>query len=292
MDPNQLPIQENDPDIAAAMRGVPSQVRDFLTAGKCAVFAEAFMSRYDLHIDQAATLEKELALLLLGIESPSSFVAVLSGEMKLPREIVERMVVDVGREIFTPIQEEMRNAAQKPIVPQPKPVPPAPQYVAARSMPQQAAPQPTVMQAPPTVSAPPNLPGVPRPERMLEDHEEPHINVPGKQPEMYVRRPQPRPYVPPTPPVMPRPVQPPVVQAPPPSVPRPTPPLPPRPQMPTMQPHPQMPLPPQQSYMRPNPPAPRPPVVPQNIPQPPRPPEPNRPVLKEYGVDPYREAPE
>jgi hypothetical protein len=288
MEQNSAPTPAVDTDISTVVRNLPKPIRDFLEAGRCALFAEAFMARYDLHVDQVGLLERELTSLLMGLESPEEFVAALSTEGRLSPEAVEGIIGDVNNEIIKPLQEALRALPKEepePIV-KPEPVvpvlaqkPPVAPMPTKPQMPQVGAPKPMVPNPMPMKAAPPpNLPGTPladalkragaippaptpKPASLLEDHEEPHINVGGVAP------------LPPKPPITP-------------------PPIPTRPAMgPAGKPLWNAPRP-----MTPpiTPPAPMPPVPPAPAPQAPQMPQAPKPPITpppvKYASDPYREA--
>ena len=206
MDQNQKPGQTLDESIQEVMQTLPPVIRAYLARGRYTVVAKSLMAKYGLRLDQAGVLEREIMLLLMGIEDPDEFVQALTTEARLAKEIVDGIVQDVNTEIFVPLRaEEMKGGAPMvsppaaPVVPSPAdaqpqkffhldnkippprpagaqfavPRPPAPAVVPPRP-PQAAAPsaRPALREVLASVTKVPQLTDS---SRLLEDHEEPHI---------------------------------------------------------------------------------------------------------------------
>jgi hypothetical protein len=209
MDSNQLSLDES---IKQVMQTLPPVIREYLAKGKYTPVAQGLMSKYSLRIDQGGILERELMLLLMGIETPEEFVQALGEEAKIAPEAVGNIVQDINTQIFIPLREEERRGPVEKLAPKPltpSAPPPAPMI---------SAQNPIVMPGAPKVYAPPlqspMYPGQPTPEpnitfkrpiqtpsqpssartvgeqfkapagpqmtdpsKLLEDHEEPHITV-------------------------------------------------------------------------------------------------------------------
>lgn len=105
--------------------------------------------KYELHIDQGTVLEREIMLLLMGIESPDEFTHALVAEAKITPDAIGGIVQDINAQIFIPLREEEMKSAQaaqmqRPVAP-PAPMfrpsaPPlqSPSYPAQANSPQQA----------------------------------------------------------------------------------------------------------------------------------------------------------
>ncbi len=254
-----------DESIAQVMKVLPPVIRNYLAQGKYTAVAKDLMAKYGLRIDQAGVLEREIMLLLMGIENPDEFAQALTEEAKLDQKAISGIAQDINTLIFVPLrEEEMKSGAMK-AEPAAKPIVPAPSAAPAFGAPPLQKPRhlDNRIPPPPPRPVPPMPPTPPRPQnpalrdilaavtkappmdssKLLEDHEEPHIefhtalqaphptppqNLPGMMP--------PRP-TPPAPPSTSGPVQPhaiaPGARAPfiaPPKVgPSPVPPPPPRP---------------------------------------------------------------
>ncbi len=166
---NENPQTPNlEESIKEVMQTLPPPIRNYLSQGKYSIVAKNLMRKYGLHIDQGGVLEREIMLLLMGIENPDEFAASLKSEATLPEDVVRSIMTDINQEIFIPLQKEMRNAGSgaqetKPAAPRasvpsyvssPSARPPVPS-VGAPLPPKMAMPQPKVA---PDAVPPPMLP--------------------------------------------------------------------------------------------------------------------------------------
>ncbi len=170
-----------DESIQQVMQTLPPVIRDYLSAGKYTEVAKGLITKYGLHVDQGGILEREIMLLLMGIENPTEFINALIEEAKLDAKVVENIVKDVNDQIFAPLKEaEMKSDTTEPEpshfhlenkIPHPVPAPvrneihhPPLGPAAAVTAP---APAITPVEAPKLLAE----------EKLLEDHEEPHLDV-------------------------------------------------------------------------------------------------------------------
>lgn len=193
------------------MQTLPPPIRRYLGRGGYSQVAKTLMSKYNLHIDQGTILEREIMLLLMGIENPNEFTQALAEEARLDKAAIDGIVGDINEQIFMPLREEMRKGggdtqAQKPPPPpKPKPIAPPPSY-------QPPPPQPRPAPPPPPPSAPLGRSDLPKSPQQPQKAWEPDDSVfipanpqlPQRQPETYISRPS---FSPPRPPVPPRPAQ-------------------------------------------------------------------------------------
>ncbi len=127
MDTSQSTSDFNN-SVAQVMKSLPSAIQEFIRQERYTAVAKNLMTKYGLHIDQATILERELMLLLMGIENPDEFAAALRDEARLPQEIITGIAKDINEQIFIPLQKEMQQAAsvqpiQQPTRPIPQPAP-------------------------------------------------------------------------------------------------------------------------------------------------------------------------
>lgn len=232
MNQDQSPELTLDESVKQVMQTLPPVIRNYLSQGKYSVVAKNLMTKYNLHVDQGGILEREIMLLLMGVDTPDEFTQSLAEEANLNQQTVSSIVQEVNTQIFIPLQEEMRNMARNavkpmrpampmpsettfrsptpanPQLPQRPPLSSAPSYSGARqvnaSVPRYMPPTPPTPPAPqhfhlenkipptpPTPSASPSglasalkqvlheggqTPSNPS-EKLLEDHEEPHLNI-------------------------------------------------------------------------------------------------------------------
>ena len=187
MDPNLAD------DIRAVLGEVPPPIRAFFASGKIELITKVLMHENGLHVDQAAVLEREIILLLLGLQSPAEFSHALESDGHIERATVQVIAHEINEQIFIPLREEMRKGgAVSASVSAPAPSPAAP------------PPQPRVQTPPPSYGAPPPPPPsqpmpAPSPRPMLPP------------PQVFVPLPPPAPSIvlSPMPPAQVRPAQPP-----------------------------------------------------------------------------------
>ncbi|HCR52670.1 TPA: hypothetical protein DIV48_03460 [Candidatus Kaiserbacteria bacterium] len=194
------------------MQTLPPPIRSYLAQGRYTSVAKNLMMKHRLRIDQAGILEREIMLLLMGIENPDEFTQSLAEEAKLDEQTINGIVQDVNEQIFIPLREEMRRGEQKPqqsgpaapVAPRATILPPRTTVIPANPQMPSRPPEAFVSvpkYAPPPKyfklqnKIPPPAPPPPKPlgtDRLLEDHEEPHIefhNVPSPGPRMAPPRP-------------------------------------------------------------------------------------------------------
>lgn len=188
MDQNQ-PELTFDESVAQVMQTLPPVIRAYLAQGKYTVVAKSLMAKYGLRIDQGGVLEREIMLLLMGIENPEEFTQALVEEAKLNKQTVDSIVQDVNAQIFIPLRQEMMKSGVGNVPQPPKPAPPTIEPPKGIYAPPLQSPSyfhldnkiPTAVR-----HAAPSLrevlsavtKEVQKPisgEKLLEDHEEPHI---------------------------------------------------------------------------------------------------------------------
>ncbi len=208
MDTKQEPTF--DQDLSTIVSQLPPPVRAFFVSGKVDTVVKNLMQKYQLHIDQGAVVEREIVLLLLGLKDSIEFTQSLAEDAKLDKKIVGSIMQYINTEIFTPLKEAMRsglgktdqpaklmmpptqNAALRPVPANAREsshVPPLQSPISrsipiappAAGIPQRNFTPPVQPVHPPVSNIPPTRPVVVsslKPTdsaRMLEDHEEPHI---------------------------------------------------------------------------------------------------------------------
>src|SRR3989338_3645586 len=153
------PTNQNQPELTLdeslnqVMQTLPPIIRNYLTKGTYTEVAKKMMAKYGLHVDQGGILEREIMLLLMGIENPDEFTQALVEEAKLDQQTINNIVKDVNGQIFVPLREEMRKGPQT--------VPQIPKPVAAPQEPREVVLQPR------TTMIPANPQFAPRPAQTL-----------------------------------------------------------------------------------------------------------------------------
>lgn len=190
MDQQAQPELTFEESIKQVMQTLPPVIRNYLGQGKYSVVAENLMAKYGLHIDQGGILEREIMLLLMGIENPDEFTQSLVEEAKLDQKTIDSIVQDVNDQIFIPLREEERKSGgmkaeqpAKPVIQQPQAGSAAPRpavtptpgggkpqtYFHLENKLPSARPLNVPQPRPAMLAAPQSMTN----EKLLEDHEEP-----------------------------------------------------------------------------------------------------------------------
>lgn len=130
MDDTTSPELTLEDSIALLIQQVPIPVRDFILHN-LGTKTEELISRYKLHIDQGGILENELLLMLLGQETPVDFVAALE-QSGIPADVVKNLTDAINQEVFVKLRAaEAPAPATEPGVSASVPayIPPAPAYI-------------------------------------------------------------------------------------------------------------------------------------------------------------------
>lgn len=160
---NELTFEES---VEEVMRTLPAPIRAYLSSGKYTQVALGLTRKYNLHIDQGGVLEKELALMLMGIETPEGFQKSLA-EAAIPGDVVLALMTDINQEVFVPLRNQMQHPAQaaRPAASlrptPPKVAPGTPDYTGRMRI--QTPPAPPAQIRPKPVA--PAMPAVPQPMR-------------------------------------------------------------------------------------------------------------------------------
>lgn len=199
----ELTLEES---IKQILPTLPLPIQKFFEQRKLGETARLFMERYALHIDQGTVLERELMLVLLGLEGPDEFAEALYKELPVSKQTVLDIIADLNREVFVPLREEMRKATGGPPRPaatrQPEgviePPPQSPSYFHLENKlpltrpalgplntgrqpapsPAPLPPRPPAPRADASVGSPTHQMASGQPaSKLLEDHEEPHIEI-------------------------------------------------------------------------------------------------------------------
>lgn len=91
------------------LRALPSVIRAYLSEEKYTPVVKELMATHGLRLDQGGVLEREVMLLLMGVESPEEFVQALIDEAKIQEDVVGEIVEDINTKIFVPLREEERK---------------------------------------------------------------------------------------------------------------------------------------------------------------------------------------
>lgn len=98
-----------DESVKQVMQTLPPPIREYLASGKYSIVANSLMTKYGLRVDQGGVLEREIMLLLMGIENPTEFTKSLDEEAHLDQKTINSISQDVNNQIFMPLREQLRR---------------------------------------------------------------------------------------------------------------------------------------------------------------------------------------
>lgn len=101
--------KEFDEQIKKRLAELPVDVRQAVESVDLGEKIRAVGTRHGLHIDQLATLEDEITLVMLGFADPSEFAERLERELQLSAEQAAQVTGEVVEEFFLPIRESMKH---------------------------------------------------------------------------------------------------------------------------------------------------------------------------------------
>lgn len=152
--------------IIEAYKNLPPPVREFLAdPDQLARVLTNIKNAHNLHVDMIGLVNESIGHLLLGLVSPSEFrdILKLAG---IPEGVVNDIIKEINEKIFVPLREELRRPAgseSRPLAPT------------------TSSGQASGMRKWPTAQMGRNEPlrnvlaSVTKETKLLEDHEEPHI---------------------------------------------------------------------------------------------------------------------
>lgn len=159
--PQDLEMEEA---LKQVMPALPPAIRHYFAEGRLIPVVRGLVSKYGIRIDQAGILEREVMLLLMGLETSTEFVEALAEEAKIDDETIGKIVQDINEQIFIPLRAEMEHGAATAVQPAqsvarpvvaaaPEQPPPPPPAAKSSSLPPQYVPEyPQGIYAPPPQS--------------------------------------------------------------------------------------------------------------------------------------------
>ena len=78
--------------IKQVMQTLPSAIRNYLAQGEYSFFAKELKVKYDLSDVQSVILEREIMLVLMGVENPEEFAVALKDEAKISEDILNKII--------------------------------------------------------------------------------------------------------------------------------------------------------------------------------------------------------
>lgn len=109
----QEPNLTLEDSLAQVMQTLPPVIQDFLRKEKYTEITKRLMSKYSLRIDQAGVLERELMLVLMGVDTPDEFIEALNGEARIEKIKINAIVRELNEQVFTPLREAEKKPGEK-----------------------------------------------------------------------------------------------------------------------------------------------------------------------------------
>ena len=86
---DQQPELTLEESMKQVMQTLPPVIRNYLVQEKYTPVAMSLANKYGLRVDQSGVLEREIMLLLMGVENPTEFAEALTEEAKLDGPTVD-----------------------------------------------------------------------------------------------------------------------------------------------------------------------------------------------------------
>lgn len=111
MDPEQKKL---DQQLAEQFKQLPKIVQDSITSADVQKHLRELADIHKLHLDQWQTLENEVMLALLGIQSVNDLEKNIKSEVGVPDDIAKALAADISRIVFAPIRAELERELDHP----------------------------------------------------------------------------------------------------------------------------------------------------------------------------------
>jgi hypothetical protein len=146
-----------------AFKKLPRILREYVAEDELTEITEELGEKYSLHVDTIGAVYRETTNMLLGFISPQQFVGELKS-VGVPPESVGAIVEELNTKVFIPLREKMKNAPpeepsaeetesapepQSPVTPVSTPTPMPPVVLAAPAIPSPSSIAPTMPVAAP-----------------------------------------------------------------------------------------------------------------------------------------------
>ena len=96
--------------IAERFKVLPKVVQDAILSADIEQHMRALADQHELHFDQWSSLENEVMLALLGLESMDALAANIEHEVGVPADVAQSLAEDISRIVFEPIRAQLETA--------------------------------------------------------------------------------------------------------------------------------------------------------------------------------------
>ncbi len=92
---------------------MPPRVREALLHIDSSKYVQALAAKHQLRVDQGGVLEEEVMLIMLGLESPSTFMNNLIRQGHIPPSTASAIVTDINKDVFEKIRHDLTEFLEK-----------------------------------------------------------------------------------------------------------------------------------------------------------------------------------
>jgi hypothetical protein len=88
---------------------LPQELKDAIFSGETADHIKSICGRYNIEEKNIPEMAKQIGNVLLGLLPPDDFPNVLELELKIDREVTEKMMREINRFIFYPVKPALEQ---------------------------------------------------------------------------------------------------------------------------------------------------------------------------------------
>ena len=95
--------------IKESYKRLPFDLKKTIVSSETRQHIQAMTEKHQLNSDQAADLETEIAIVLLGLRSPADFIVNVKNALNVPAEKARAIAEDINTEIFRSVRESLKK---------------------------------------------------------------------------------------------------------------------------------------------------------------------------------------
>ena len=95
--------------IKESYKRLPFDLKKAIVSSETRQHIQAVVEKHQLNSDQAADLETEIAIVLLGLRSPADFIVNVKNALNVPAEKARAIAEDINTEIFRSVRESLKK---------------------------------------------------------------------------------------------------------------------------------------------------------------------------------------
>ena len=94
-------------------KSLPKGIRDYVVSEKFNQMMQDIGRRHQYNEQEAIALENETVLVFMGLESIEDYAENLQRVLKKPAEEIEEVAIEIAKEVFSPMKQELRMYLQQ-----------------------------------------------------------------------------------------------------------------------------------------------------------------------------------